>query len=178
MRADLFKVIVERPRLGGGYCRGVRADLRDLEDGGSNHESMYAAHRDRKSLNENLRPLERFLRSKVGQHWNRVYSEISQQLSPRNAVQQHVRDHLKDYVSVDTSLVDGEVLVRDRWRGPTRLDESTCWFYVHPGSGVLLENRRRMNYKAARREHTERERLEAAQRRREVAPGVQLHRLR
>ncbi|MBL8706768.1 MAG: hypothetical protein JNM30_18085, partial [Rhodospirillales bacterium] len=96
----------------------------------------------RKALNENLAPLIRFLRSRVGKHWTKVYGEISEHLRADNAVQQHVRDHLDDFVAARTSLRNGEILIHEsgRWGGPRPLRESFCRFYVHPVSGVLHAN--------------------------------------
>jgi len=67
------------------------------------HEGMRAPHvRDwgGKVLNENLAPLRRYLERQVGRKWDKVYAEISAQLRPTSAVQQHVRDHLHDFVAV------------------------------------------------------------------------------
>lgn len=99
MRSDMSKVIVERPRRGGTCEPKGRRRNRDLEDL-PQHESMLGKGRgwDRKELNENLQPLKRFLGSRVGHPWDKVYSEISEHLRPTNAVQQHVRDHLHNYV--------------------------------------------------------------------------------
>jgi hypothetical protein len=52
-----------------------------------------------KELNENLSPLRRYLERQVGRPWNKVYSEIAEHLRPDNVVQQHVRDHLRNFVA-------------------------------------------------------------------------------
>jgi hypothetical protein len=59
---------------------------------------------DTKSLNENLTPLRCYLARQAGRPWNKVYSEISANLKATNAVQQHVRDHLEDYVAMKPCL--------------------------------------------------------------------------
>ena len=51
-------------------------------------------------LNENLAPLRRFLERQVGRPWGKVYAEIAERLKPTSTVQQHVRDHLADFVNV------------------------------------------------------------------------------
>jgi hypothetical protein len=75
MRPDMSHVIVERPRRGGGRTRKGRAlAFEDLPS----HEGIRRAHlSDRKSLNENLNPLERYLTKQVGRVWDAVYAEIS-----------------------------------------------------------------------------------------------------
>ena len=86
---------------------------------------------DTKSLNENLAPLRRYLARQVGRPWAKVYSEISTNLKATDAVQQHVRDHLKDYVAMKLSFNKaGKPMSVSRW-----------WrsydFYVDPGDGLL-----------------------------------------
>jgi hypothetical protein len=98
MRKDMSHVIVERPRLGGDRARKGRA--RPLEEL-PKHEGMQRPHmRDWKSLNENLAPSRRYLERQVGRPWNKIYSEISRHLRADNPVQQHVRDHLSDFVAI------------------------------------------------------------------------------
>ncbi len=93
MRADLFEVIIERPRHGHRGAEKLRAPRDD--------RSWAPIGRGRtKMLNENLAPLARWLRKQVGRRWDQVYSEICEHLSVRSAVQQHVRDHLGDFVRV------------------------------------------------------------------------------
>src|SRR5262245_11066334 len=100
MREDMSHVIVERPRLGGGRARKGRAvALDDLP----RHEGMRRPHKrsgDWKTLNENLSPLRRYLEHQVGRPWDKVYSEIARNLRTDSTVQQHVRDHLHDFVAI------------------------------------------------------------------------------
>ena len=100
MREDMAQVIVERPRIKPFNSRkGRRQALDDLPT----HEGMRRAQAlrgDRKQLNENLAPLRRYLESQVGRPWNKVYAEIAARLRVDNTVQQHVRDHLRDFVAV------------------------------------------------------------------------------
>src|ERR1700760_2116860 len=108
MRPDMFKVIVERPRGGGGWATKQRIVWND-------DRTKVPMNRNRsKSLNENLAPLRRFLRRSVGRPWNAVFSEICEGLSVRNPVQKHVRDHLKDLVLLHTFERDGKLWFK-RW---------------------------------------------------------------
>jgi len=100
VRADMSHVIVERPRRGAGWDRRGR-DLapEDLPT----HEGMRRSHVVSgrwKALNENLAPLRRFLERQVGRPWDLIYSEIAANLRADNTVQQHVRDHIDDFVAV------------------------------------------------------------------------------
>src|ERR1700674_5320268 len=100
MREDMARVIVERPRIKVFNCRKGR--YQDWDDVPS-HQGMRRAHAlrgDRKQLNENLAPLRRYLEGQIGRPWSKVYSEIAQNLRVDSAIQQHLRDHLRDFVAV------------------------------------------------------------------------------
>lgn len=139
MRKDMAKVIVERPRSNRGYAfprsvpvEGKRLTLEDLP---SRHGIRRVwRNGTRKMLNENLAPLRRFLRTNVGRPWNKVYSEICQQINRDSAVQLHVWQHLMQDVCLDPHVISGDV---QRgffgWRWFVR-------FYVDPKTGLLGEN--------------------------------------
>jgi hypothetical protein len=140
MREDMFKVIVERPRLGGGNRRKGRS--RPFEDLPSKI-GMRRFHEERsehKWLNENLAPLRRYLEQQVGRPWNQVYSEICARLSVRHVVQQHVREHLTDFVEVVPAVI------QTRWR-PV--------LYVDPKDGLLKRTDRTPEARARRRREAE-----------------------
>src|SRR5436190_1361811 len=99
MREDMAKVIVERPRLGGGASfprPRWRGDEMENLPRCQGMKRAWAA--DSKSLNENLAPLRRFLESNVGRPWNKVFSEICQQMNMNSAVQLHIWQHVEQYV--------------------------------------------------------------------------------
>lgn len=175
MRDDMFKVIVERPRRKSRDPRGRDGrHYRDASDAA--FLPAKAGYRDFKSLNENLRPLARFLEAQVGRPWNKVYGEIRAAIDGRNAVQHHVLQHLDLYVATRTRLVDERVIdLCGRWG----LGVDRVWqpLFVHPRTGLLLKN----PADAAARRH-QRERAIAAERERagrwrEVSATEQLHRL-
>jgi hypothetical protein len=112
-RADMAKVLVERPRRGGQYHRQGRPLAVELLP---TKEGMRRRWTDRKELNEHLAPLRRFLGSRVGRRWDSVYAELSAQLTPRNAVQQHVRSHLTDFVALHLVVAPDGTLVDPGWR--------------------------------------------------------------
>jgi hypothetical protein len=140
MRADMAKVIVERPRIGSrlpsrkkGYRKFTsKLGLENLPK----REPMLGRWRGRqRSLNEHLGPMRRFLRSRVGRPWNKVYSELCAHVSFDNSVQKHVLTHVFDFVHRCVECEDGQVFVKDGWRRgwPLRQGE----MYVCPKSGLL-----------------------------------------
>ena len=144
MRADMFEVIIERPRMGrpavgSAYPRGKVKNLyeRDWDDS-PRQLGMRRPQLD-KEPNENLAPLRRFLRSRVGRPWNSVRSEIHERISVRSAVQKHVLDHLQDLVWVQTERVDGVLYgVRRGFRMPVAASRLRR-LYVCPETGLLRE---------------------------------------
>lgn len=158
MRNDMAKVIVERPRRAGYATSPGRAVHNpDCMPSKQGMRAPHVRHYGGKELNENLAPLKRFLMSRVGQPWNEVFSEISKNLRVTSTVQAHVRDHVTDFVSVNTSVRDGEIWVHG-YR-PERLATSWRALYVDPTDGILKKNphymswnRRRKNQNAAYQE--------------------------
>ena len=160
MREDMARVIVERPRIKPFNCRkGRHPDWDDMPS----HEGMRHAHAlrgDRKELNENLAPLRRYLERQVGRPWDKVYSEIARHLRIDSAVQQHVRDHLRDFVAIEPRRL------HRGWR-PAR----AIWWqplYVDPVTGLLCRTDRLPEEKARRRAERHRpatpvERIELAE---------------
>lgn len=151
MRHDMYKVIVERPRRGTGQARS-RPDPVDPEDS-PRQEGIRKRHTSRKWLNENLRPLERYLASQVGRPWDKVYSEICAGIDRRNTVQQHIHQHLDDFVAVVVIEIDGRLHRQRGWWGMQPLDST--WgprFYVDPHTGLLRRNRGRERARTADRD--------------------------
>jgi len=179
----MSKVIVEAPRLGGarkhprpgGGSKKHRALVADLES--SLHQGMRRIHKDRKGFNEHLAPLRRFLESRVGKYWPKVYAEICENLRPSSTVQQHVRDHLEDFVAVRTSVKDGVIWVHGR-RRVHRLDEGRGRLYVHPVSHCLLRNKDWTRRRSAYEKRMALAAAEIAERRRNLVGNRQLHKLR
>lgn len=137
MRSDMAKVIVERPRHGGGV-RFPRAEGPDdprlsVEDWRSREGIRRPWDRTscRKDLNENLAPLRRYLRSNVGRPWNKIYSEICQQINRDSAVQLHVWQHLMQDVCTNPYVISGDVRRFSIFSG--------YYFYIDPRSGLLRE---------------------------------------
>jgi len=146
MRSDMHKVIVERPRRGGGVRtrRGRRRDYDDLPS----REGMKRRHvlaGSEKALNEHLSPLERFLRKQVGRPWNAVYRDICARIRPDSAVQLHVRQHIRDYVEFDVELGARGIVYGALHRrfGAGRFALRAGTMFVHPRTGILVAVKRR-----------------------------------
>jgi hypothetical protein len=150
MRDDMARVIVERPRIPVFNSRkGRRRAMEDLPSYEGMRRSQ-ALRGDLKELNENLTPLRRYLERQVGRPWNKVYSEIAAHLRAGSAVQQHVRDHLRDFVAVKPRRVTLSWYSGDRGR-----ERANClWhqpLYVDPVTGLLCRTDRLPEVKARRR---------------------------
>lgn len=173
----MSKVIVERPRRGGFDGPGARKGRIVDQDLMVSKQGMRAPHVRNyggKELNENLAPLRRFIRSRVGQRWDDVYSEISQHLRVDSAVQQHVRDHVEDFVSVRTRMIDGEIWTTGRFGHPTPVKGAWMEFYVDPRDGILRENPHRKSINAMHRERRAAENAKLMESSRSLPGGIEL----
>jgi hypothetical protein len=124
----MHKVIVERPRWGSRMTNiktgehyspaliGVATEQAEDFDGGSARH--FGADQHHKNLNENLKPLKRFLERNVGRPWDKVYSELRAGIDTRSAIGLHVMQHLFDYVGGVNDL-------RNRWYTPFVVDRRT-----------------------------------------------------
>jgi hypothetical protein len=174
MRLDMAKVLVERPRPPSRVPRGRDGrKFRDMSEAA--FLPMKAGYRDLKSLNENLRPLERYLWRQANRPWDRVYREMCAAIDGRNAVQRHILEHLRQYVAIRTSVVDGELIdLGNRFFGPGPIWQS---LYVHPGTGLLCRSPKDVSWRRRFRERQQIAERERANRWRELSPSRQLHRL-
>jgi hypothetical protein len=150
MREDMYKVIVERPRRG-KERDAIAARLRNDLDGpmrlGIRAGYGYC------SLNENLAPLRRYLRAQIGRPWNKVFGEICAGIDRRNTVQQHIHQHLRDFIAVDAAVRGGR-LVQE--------------LYVDPRTGLIRPNRSYRSWRRAAAERRRHEQVEIETRRRRV----------
>jgi len=165
----MFKVIVERPR---GY-KGTdsRAARRRDDFDGPQFLGMRAGYGYR-GLNENLRPLQRFLRSQVGRPWNKVYSEIARIIDRRNTVQQHVYQHLEDFIAVKVAWQDDRLVDLAAYGGIAGLSQE---LYVDPRTGLLCLNKDYRSRGQKRRERAAAHEAEADARQRIIDHLTQLH---
>lgn len=152
MRADMGKVLVERPRWKGRYvpgaAKGYQKRLRKAlgsEDSPPARERMLAHSRGgNKAFGEHLGPLRRFLDSNVGRPWDKVYAEITQHVDRGNVVQKHILTHLFDYVVTNVIVIDGQPHNGEpgyRYGEPLRVSDRCHRWYVCPKSGLLRRSR-------------------------------------
>jgi hypothetical protein len=146
----MAKVIVERPRIKSyasakpkGYARRLR---RYGPDGPPEREGIKACWANRtKSLNEHLGPLRRYLDAQVGRPWDKVFSEICAHIDRSSAVQDHVRDHVAQYVTAHVVLIEGvpHNAGGDPSHGRALHDLGWRSWYVCPKTGLLRRVKRR-----------------------------------
>jgi hypothetical protein len=109
------------------------------------HSSMKPKSRkwdERKQLNEYLNPLVRYLKKNCSRPWNKVYSEICENMDRRGIVQDHIFQHLFDYVERKPIFKDGRPH-RTGYGGLFRLYKNGSTFYVDRG-GTLREPKERL----------------------------------
>jgi hypothetical protein len=165
----MFKVIVERPR---GYKGSEsRADRRRKDFDGPQFLGMRAGFGHR-ALNENLRPLQRYLRSQVGRPWSKVYGEIARTIDRRNTVQQNVYQHIEDFVAIKVAAKNGRLFDLDAYGGIGELSQE---LYVDPRTGLLRLNRHYRTWGQKRRERAAEQEATMQRRRRIIDDLTQLH---
>ena len=181
MRNDMFKVIVNRPRIYGDWdTPGKRprepADAQPLREGMRSKRTS-----DYKMQSDHLQPLRRFLQSQAGRPWSLVYSDISKNLRSTHAVQQHLREHLTDFVAIRVIEKDGRMFAADQRNYAGRLvplERASQELWVDPRTGILRDNRHRIAAQKRRKEGRRREARERDQRLVIASDTLQYHRLR
>lgn len=142
MRADMFKVIVERPRWASRHAPAVKLKKDKNFDrkfvGHKRHALEVAPYT--KSLNENLAPLKRYLQKQRGRRWDDVFSEICEHLDTNSTVKMHVREHIEDFIVARISVDrNGNWLGQRKWGGAQLIDQWWPELYVDPFDGIIKE---------------------------------------
>lgn len=170
MREDMFKVIVERPRRYKGADAQAARWRDDIE--GPQYLGMRAGYGYR-ALNENLNPLRRYLRSQVGRPWSKVYSEIAENIDRRNTVQQHIYQHIDDFIAVQVELrEDGRLVDLNQRYGSG--GEVTQELYVDPRTALIRVNKKYRSWKQRRDERKQAQQAGIDARRPVIDPETQL----
>lgn len=145
MRSDLAKKLVERPRYGGGGNYNLRSAKRE----GKNPEKWESLPQKESCKSVNIRnykgkyqseyfaPLRGLLLKNVGRPWDKVNSEIREQLSASSTIHKHVLDHLYgDFVETSPIWRDGKPHYRSfGYNGrltPITSTQRRASFYVDP----------------------------------------------
>lgn len=153
MRSDMHKVIVERPRRSKDLnARALR--LRNRLDGPS-HLGMRIGYGYRE-LNENLAPLRRYLRSQVGRPWNKVFGEICSRIDRRNPVQQHIHQHIDQFIVTQVQIRDGRLIECGKF-GPRPLVAGNE-LYVDPRTGLICRTKPPTFQRASKRRRGQKDR--------------------
>lgn len=132
----MYEVIIETARKGGGTRRPKGQRKREAKGHLPKQEGMrrrWSSASEQKFFNDVLGPVRRFLRSRCGRPWNKVYSEICQHVDKRSVAQKHLLTHVWQFVERNVTLVDGVPYVTcgRMWRPAYR------WFYICPSTGLL-----------------------------------------
>lgn len=150
MRADMAKVLVERPRPGSrhgsrpsnGYKKRCQKAMAHA-DGAPTRERITAPYNWTRPFNEHLAPLRRYIESQVGRPWNKIHAEICAHIDRGNVVQKHILTHLFEYVITHVILIDGEPCYGEGRRHGEPLRQKPRWlrnqWYVCPKSGLLKQ---------------------------------------
>lgn len=154
MRPDMGKVLTERPRKPG--YKVIKGSTKKFNKSLENEtyitkESMtkpwlkgWDAKVDHKT--DVIGPLYGYIKSKVGQKWDDVYSEIRQNIDINTNQGSHLFDHIKDMVELNVVLVDGKPhVVSNGYRTiashsdyvPLESYGRRPQYYVCPISGIL-----------------------------------------
>ncbi len=140
MRADMAKVIVERPRYGSSLPSQKKGYLRTLQatpiEEWPGHEPMLGRWRGmQRVLNEHLGPMRRYLRSQVGRPWNSIHRELCEHISFDNAVQKHVLTHIGQFVRRNVICCEDRLIRLDDYGREWPLCAGEM--YVCPITGLL-----------------------------------------
>ena len=171
MRPDMYKVIVERPRRG-KRMRPLAIRFRNNLNSPA-HLSMRTAY-DYRELNENLQPLRRYLHAQVGRPWDKVFSEICATIDRRNAVQQHIHQHIDQFIATRVGLRDGRLIDFTNGRCLPLDGLRHQELYVDPRSGLVRLTNAGSDLKRDRAERQRRYEMEVATRRRVVGDNTLL----
>ena len=139
MRADMKKVVTERPRSNARYAY---SDYRHRDNHGDfdnlpSHQGMRRLYSDHKTFSDLLGPLRGYLRGCVGRPWDDVWSEICQVVKSGNTVDQHLRSHIMYEVELHTRIIDGKAYADGRYgRGRYEI----VGLYVDPRDGLVHHN--------------------------------------
>lgn len=159
MRDDFNKLLTERQRLGHKMKFRPTRHLKvfsvdeELSAGRESMKKRYgrAGATTRKQFNENLNPLRNFIRCNVGRPWDMVYSEICQNFDKRKVINNHILEHLFQYVTIDLKYIDGVLCeLQTSWRSGEGwqpvADSKWIEWYVDPRDGILKERKERQTY--------------------------------
>lgn len=168
MRTDLNKQLCEHERYSSSDSYSmVRHSRRFNSHQGADpelmatRESMVKRGRT-KSFGENLNPLFGAVRKAVGRPWNSFYSDLCKSFDKRSVINQHIIQHLFQYVQKDGVYVEDGQLYVQHANFTEKLRDSSVEFFVDPRDGILRRNKYYKSYNRARRERVAKAKAEKA----------------
>ena len=170
MRKDLNKLLCEHERDESGRRYKEVRHLKKYHQFGEEGEGLssfestrYRYGGKRKSFSENLNPLYGQIRKYLGRSWDDLYSDLCKNFDKRSVINQHILQHLYDFIRVKTLIIDGEIWVHTQWGNPKLLEEyGETEYYVDPTSRIIKKNPHYRNWKIAAKERAlKKEREEA-----------------
>jgi hypothetical protein len=143
----LGEIVIERPRGGmrisvkklKGYKKALQKITNEASEDGLLSPYLIKTRKRTKYFSDHLGPLRRWLRSKVGESWDNVYSELCQQLETRTLSGQHILSHVWGFVEKDVELIDGVPYSTKSCKYLPR-NPLNYWreqLYIHPDTKVL-----------------------------------------
>ncbi len=180
MRPDFNKLLVERERIGhrNSYHENRKHKAFDVADGDGpigGRESMKVRHKyawGGKRFNENLRPLKNWLQSVLGKKWDKSYSELRQTFDARSVINNHILQHLFQYVEINAKVIDGKVMVLRKYghregdvNGYAPVKNCDSEFYVCPKDGTLKRSTRETYKSVMKARRVEADKLEKSKKR-------------
>ena len=139
------KILVTTPRIGSNWKnKEIKEARRSAREGDYDDLPRFSSMKpksrkwdERKEFNEYLNPLARYLKKNCGRPWNKVYSEICKNMDRRGIVQDHIFQHLFQFVELNPIFKDGKPHSTG-YGGLSRLYKSDWTFYVDK-KGTLRE---------------------------------------
>lgn len=143
MRRDMKDILVTRGRYGKETNKRHNRIANQDPDTFPLKESMRNGRR--VNLNDLLAPLRRFLEKNVGRKWDKVYADICRYADGRSVLGNHLRDHARNYVRVNSILLQGGKVYSTSFYYRELYDEE---LYVD-GQGILRKySRKEKKYKS------------------------------
>lgn len=141
----LNEIVIERPRhnkrnkISLKQVTGYKKNLQKLTEEASEDGLLRPYLIKRRQpifFSDHLGPLRRLLRSKVGQPWDDVYSELCRRLDRNTVTGRHVISHVWDYVERHVVFIDGVPYPKGNLNYPLSIWRRLR-LYVHPETGIL-----------------------------------------
>ena len=131
MRPDMKKVIVAKPKAGGGRSSGTAKAAKITEESPT-REGKSRIGFDNKHTSGLYGPIRKFIQSKVGQRWDSVWSEVCE--NSKDKLGSVLRERILNIVAVKCTIdEDGSFLIDGRrW---VHYD-----YYVHPKTNILTKS--------------------------------------